>query len=194
MADAVLSPDDEIYIVSWLRHMQGRMEIMLALHFHGDYFPYKIANSLRIQIISYTSLYNLDNVGLDRCLLSSYWPAWMRQRKYHGIQEASELTSVCPGLTAAWQAIMSELLGKGQCWDAEYCSLSTSKPTSSATSRRTASSRLSPTSTQINSGQPCSRKGDTDAHLWKSKTGSKASLKYSWKSLKSLSLYNRNQV
>lgn len=116
--------------------------------------------------------------------------------KYHSIREASELTSVCPGFTVAWQAIMSELLGKGQCWDAEYCSVSTSKPTSSATSLRTASSILSPISTQINSGQPCSRKGDTDAYLWKEhKTGSKVSMKYSWESPKSLSVYNsRTQV
>lgn len=34
-------------------------------------------------------------------------------------------------------------------------------------SRRTVSSRLSPISTQINSEQPCSRKGDADAHFWK---------------------------
>lgn len=102
--------------------------------------------------------------------------------------------SVCPGFTVAWQAIISELLGKGQCWDAEYCSLSTSNPTSSATSRRTASSRLSPTSTQINSGQPCSRKGDRDAHLWKQcKTGSKISMKYSWESSESPHRYNNRK-
>lgn len=103
----------------------------------------------------------------------------MRQRKYQSIRAAA-LTSVCPGFTIAWQAIMSELLGKGQCWDAAYRSLSTSNPTSSATSRWTASSRVSPTSTQINSGQPCSRRGDTDAHLW---TSAKLAPKLRWKYL-----------
>lgn len=59
---------------------------------------------------------------------------------------ASPLTSNCCLLTNAWQAIIKQLLGKGQCWDAEYQSDSTSRPTSSATSRRAASSTASPRS------------------------------------------------
>lgn len=138
------------------------------------------------------SLYNLDSAGLDRCLVKYLLTSLDKAKENR--REASEFTSVCPGFTVAWQAIISELLGKGQCWDAEYCSLSTSNPTSSATSRRTASSRLSPTSTQINSGQPCSRKGDRDAHLWKQcKTGSKISMKYSWESSESPHRYNNRK-
>lgn len=60
----------------------------------------------------------------------------------------SLLTSACCALTIAWQAISKQLLGKGQCWEAEYQSDSTSRPTSSATSRRTVSSTFSPTSNQ----------------------------------------------
>lgn len=55
-----------------------------------------------------------------------------------------DLTCVLSGLTVAWQAIMKELRGKGQCCEAEYCSVSTSSPTSSASSLRRASSSVSP--------------------------------------------------
>lgn len=58
----------------------------------------------------------------------------------------SLLTSACCALTIAWHAIIKQLLGKGQCWEAEYQSDSTSRPTSSATSRWTASSMFSPKS------------------------------------------------
>jgi len=68
-----------------------------ALYFHGDCFLYKTANSLREQILRYTSLYNVDNAGLERCLLTIVGEA----KEISQPKEASELTSVCPGCTVA---------------------------------------------------------------------------------------------
>lgn len=52
-------------------HTKKNSNCVGTLNFLGDCFLYKIANSLREQIMSYTSSYKIDSDGLDRCLLTN---------------------------------------------------------------------------------------------------------------------------